>query len=63
MGAFIKNTLAREGSESYLRELRQQGDGRLFRVNDVAQLRDAVGFVSRSTITEPAGPNQSAVTS
>ncbi len=40
--AFIKNTLAREGSESYLRELRQQEMGIYSVDNDVAKLRDAV---------------------
>jgi len=40
--AFIKNTLAREGSESYLRELRQQEMGIYSVENDVQKLRDAV---------------------
>jgi len=40
--AFIKSTLAREGSESYLRELRQQEMGIYSVDNDVAKLRDAV---------------------
>ena len=40
--AFIKNTLAREGSESYLRELRQQEMGIYSVSDDVAKLRDAV---------------------
>lgn len=40
--AFIKNTLAREGSESYLRELRQQEMGIYSVDNDVEKLRDAV---------------------
>jgi hypothetical protein len=40
--AFIKTTLAREGSESYLRELRQQEMGIYSVDNDVAKLRDAV---------------------
>ena len=40
--AFIKNTLAREGSEAYLRELRQQEMGIYSVDNDVAKLRDAV---------------------
>ena len=40
--AFIKNTLAREGSESYLRELRQQEMGIYSVDDDVAKLRDAV---------------------
>lgn len=39
---FIKNTLAREGSESYLRELRQQEMGIYSVTDDVAKLRDAV---------------------
>lgn len=53
--AFIKNTLAREGSESYLRELRQQEMGVYSVDNDVAKLRDAV-VVCQSIyklITEP----------
>ena len=40
--AFIKNTLAREGSESYLRELRRQEMGIYSVDNDVEKLRDAV---------------------
>ena len=40
--AFIKNTLAREGSESYLRELRQQEMGIYSVTDDVSKLRDAV---------------------
>lgn len=40
--AFIKTTLAREGSESYLRELRQQEMGIYSVDNDVTKLRDAV---------------------
>ena len=40
--AFIKNTLAREGSESYLRELRQQEMGVYSVSDDMAKLRDAV---------------------
>jgi len=40
--AFIKNTLAREGSESYLRELRRQEMGIYSVDNDVKKLRDAV---------------------
>lgn len=40
--AFIKNTLARERSESYLRELRQQQMGIYSVNNDVEKLRDAV---------------------
>jgi len=40
--AFIKSTLAREGSEAYLRELRQQEMGIYSVNNDVAKLRDAV---------------------
>lgn len=53
--AFIKNTLAREGSESYLRELRQQEIGIYSVDDDVAKLRDAV-VVCQSIyklITEP----------
>jgi len=40
--AFIKNTLAREGSESYLRELRRVEMGIYSVDNDVEKLRDAV---------------------
>lgn len=53
--AFIKNTLAREGSESYLRELRQQEMGVYSVSGDVVKLRDAV-MVCQSIyglITEP----------
>jgi hypothetical protein len=53
--AFIKNTLAREGSESYLRKLRQQDMGVYSVSDDVAKLRDAV-VVCQSIyglITEP----------
>lgn len=56
--AFIKNTLAREGSESYLRELRQQEMGIYSVDDDVAKLRDAV-VVCQSVyklITEPYAP-------
>jgi hypothetical protein len=56
--AFIKNTLAREGSESYLRELRQQEMGVYSVSDDVAKLRDAV-VVCQSIyklITEPYAP-------
>lgn len=56
--AFIKNTLAREGSESYLRELRQQEMGIYSVSDDVAKLRDAV-LVCQSVyklITEPYSP-------
>ena len=56
--AFIKNTLAREGSESYLRELRQQEMGIYSVSDDVAKLRDAV-VVCQSIyklITEPYIP-------
>tara|TARA_R100000734_G_scaffold182_3_gene231 strand:+ start:1697 stop:2848 length:1152 start_codon:yes stop_codon:yes gene_type:complete len=52
---FIKNTLAREGSESYLRELRRQEMGVYSVADDVAKLRDAV-VVCQSIyglITEP----------
>lgn len=40
--AFIKNTLAREGSESYLQELRRQDMGVYSVSDDIAKLRDAV---------------------
>jgi hypothetical protein len=53
--AFIKNTLAREGSESYLRELRQQEMGVYSVTDDIAKLREAV-VVCQSIfqlITEP----------
>ena len=40
--AFIKNTLARESSESYLQELRKQEMGVYSVSDDVAKLRDAV---------------------
>jgi hypothetical protein len=53
--AFIKNTLAREGSESYLRELRQQDMGIYSVSDDIKKLRDAV-VVCQSIyklITEP----------
>ena len=40
--AFVKNILAREGSESYLRELRQQEMNVYSVSDDVAKLRDAV---------------------
>lgn len=56
--AFIKNTLAREGSESYLRELRQQEMGIYSVDDDVAKLRNAV-LVCQSIyklITEPYTP-------
>lgn len=56
--AFIKNTLAREGSECYLRELRQQEMGIYSVDDDVAKLRDAV-LVCQSVyklITEPYTP-------
>lgn len=56
--AFIKNTLAREGSESYLRELRQQEMGIYSVDDDVAKLRNAV-LVCQSVfklITEPYIP-------
>ena len=42
LDAFLRNTLAREGSESYLRELRQQEMGIYSVSDDVAKLRDAV---------------------
>jgi hypothetical protein len=53
--AFIKNTLAREGSESYLRELRQQEMGIYSVDDDMDKLRSAV-LVCQSVfklITEP----------
>jgi hypothetical protein len=53
--AFIKNILAREGSESYLRELRQQDMGIYSVSDDIKKLRDAV-VVCQSVyklITEP----------
>jgi len=56
--AFIKNTLAREGSESYLRELRLQEMGVYSVDDDVQKLRDAV-VVCQSIyklITEPYSP-------
>ena len=56
--AFIKNTLARKGSESYLRELRQQEMGIYSVSDDVAKLRNAV-MVCQSIyklITEPYIP-------
>jgi hypothetical protein len=56
--AFIKNTLAREASESYLRELRQQDMGIYSVDDDVHKLRDAV-VVCQSIyklITEPYQP-------
>jgi hypothetical protein len=56
--AFIKNTLAREGSESYLRELRQQDMGVYSVSDDIKKLRDAV-VVCQSIyklITEPYQP-------
>ena len=56
--AFVKNTLARERSESYLRELRQQQMGIYSVTDDVAKLRDAV-VVCQSIyklITEPYAP-------
>ena len=55
LDAFLRNTLSREGSESYLRELRQQEMGIYSVDNDVAKLRDAV-VVCQSIyklITEP----------
>jgi Txe/YoeB family toxin of Txe-Axe toxin-antitoxin module len=56
--AFIKNTLAREGSECYLRELRQQEMGIYSVDDDVAKLKNAV-LVCQSVfrlITEPYVP-------
>lgn len=56
--AFIKNTLAREGSESYLRELRQQEMGIFSVGDDVDKLRDAVRVCQSvfKLITEPYVP-------
>lgn len=56
--AFIKNTLAREGSESYLRELRQLELGIFSVSDDINKLRNAV-LVCQSVfklITEPYAP-------
>ena len=56
--AFIKNTLAREGSESYLRELRQLDLGIFSVDDDMTKLRNAV-MVCQSVyklITEPYIP-------
>jgi hypothetical protein len=56
--AFIKNTLAREGSESYLQELRRQEMGVYSVDDDINKLRDAV-LVCQSVfklITEPYAP-------
>jgi len=56
--AFIKNTLVREGSESYLQDLRSQEMGVYSVNNDVQKLRDAV-LVCQSIyklITEPYNP-------
>jgi hypothetical protein len=56
--AFIKNTLAREGSDSYLRELRLQEMGVYSVADDIKKLRDAV-VVCQSIyklITEPYTP-------
>jgi hypothetical protein len=56
--AFIKNTLAREGSESYLQELRRQEMGVYSVTDDITKLRDAV-LVCQSIyklITEPYSP-------
>jgi hypothetical protein len=58
LDAFLRNTLAREGSESYLGTLRQQDMGIYSVSNDVAKLRDAV-VVCQSVyklITEPYSP-------
>lgn len=56
--AFIKNTLAREGSESYLRELRRQKMGIFSVGDDVDKLRDAVRVCQSvfRLITEPYVP-------
>ena len=56
--AFIKNTLAREGSESYLRELRQLDLGIFSVDDDMTKLRNAV-MVCQSVyklITDPYTP-------
>ncbi len=53
--AVVKNTLARGGSECYVREVRQQGMGIYSDTDDVAKLREAV-VVCQSIfqlITEP----------
>ena len=42
LDAFLRNTLAREGSESYLRELRQVDRGIFSVSDDIQKLRDAV---------------------
>lgn len=42
LDAFLRNTLAREGSESYLRELRQIDRGIFSVSDDIQKLRDAV---------------------
>jgi hypothetical protein len=58
LDAFLRNTLAREGSESYLRELRQQEMGIYSVSDDIQKLRDAV-VVCQSVyklITEPYSP-------
>jgi hypothetical protein len=58
LDAFLRNTLAREGSESYLRELRQVDRGIFSVSDDIQKLRDAV-VVCQSVyklITEPYSP-------
>jgi hypothetical protein len=58
LDAFLRNTLAREGSESYLRELRQVDRGIFSVSDDIQKLRDAV-VVCQSIyklITEPYSP-------
>ena len=58
LDAFIKNTLAREGSESYLRELRQLDLGIFSVDDDMTKLRNAV-MVCQSVyklITDPYTP-------
>lgn len=58
LDAFLRNTLSREGSESYLRELRQVDRGIFSVSDDIQKLRDAV-MVCQSIyklITEPYDP-------
>ena len=53
--SFVKNTLAREGTEAYLGEMRQQQAGIYSVTDDVAKLRDAVVVLQQvfKLITEP----------
>ena len=55
LDAFLRNTLAREGSESYLRELRQVDRGIFSVTDDIEKLRDAVTVCQSvyKLITEP----------